>query len=830
MESEPKRNREAEAEAEAEAGSGTRENGDELPVKRARIESVQEKSEEGFLTVSELQSRVDDEAGKMPSLPNIGIGAHEQHILQQALSGEEHRDLGLSQHGILVEQVHAQSKQIEDVALKAELAANLAVQLEFCGQQAVRTVMYAHEDLGLSLLRAGVQKDLVEVANNEDESEQIFNAIKCEDPHGIDHLNRLVGSAASHMQRIAHAIGLASMGRAGNSTEEKASSGVTAQQDMIALSKSNLVETRITLKNRLEAHVEELNCSLQNAKQEEIQAHSLREEYDDVCVEVSLKRRQLTAKSMRLREIEFINLKADERKSADENNGREGAEASPIQPGVDNRTLKERTETPAGQQFAESELSGSTHVPLAELKRQEQIVIDESIQHGKKLAGDIEGGAHGIGGDLGPTMVHSNQSWYDLVFASSHCQIGSKLLEGLRLEAKRLNDQAQTFDDENLKKIFRSLAHFPSDTFETSPDTQYASKYAKITASTDAAEDAKRRRDRMSLKYEHVKLEGGKQAIAELFEREVKTLGLIEGLVDKRLSVLTDQTKALGSSDLTSSSKLIAVQQKRNDETIDDIEALSTMYSDLDAFYKRVRTSSLAKEEAVAKTLSDVVSQKASIREAEYELESQFGKYQVELQRAQIMRNQLDRERKQIEATRGTRASAVSASLQLTQDLLVAQSELEEKFALFEELQCKLVEVRKLREGLLARISRAQEDVAAEAQSLNALKLKLAASVRGLKSEQQIADRLAGRAVAVNDTDSSYEVLNPEERDYQISELRRKLKCSINADQDKEVVIVRCGHLFSRRCVDDLIASRNRKCPACHEKFGQDDVRSIFLE
>lgn len=66
-------------------------------------------------------------------------------------------------------------------------------------------------------------------------------------------------------------------------------------------------------------------------------------------------------------------------------------------------------------------------------------------------------------------------------------------------------------------------------------------------------------------------------------------------------------------------------------------------------------------------------------------------------------------------------------------------------------------------------------------------------------------------------------------RDEMIRELRKKLNCSVVTSCRKEVVLTRCGHLFSKKCTDDLIATRNRKCPICGRPFGLDDVQMIFF-
>ena len=66
-------------------------------------------------------------------------------------------------------------------------------------------------------------------------------------------------------------------------------------------------------------------------------------------------------------------------------------------------------------------------------------------------------------------------------------------------------------------------------------------------------------------------------------------------------------------------------------------------------------------------------------------------------------------------------------------------------------------------------------------------------------------------------------------RDEMIRELRKKLNCSVLTNKQKEVVLLRCGHLFSRQCTDDLVAARNRKCPICGKAFGTDDVKNVFF-
>ena len=41
--------------------------------------------------------------------------------------------------------------------------------------------------------------------------------------------------------------------------------------------------------------------------------------------------------------------------------------------------------------------------------------------------------------------------------------------------------------------------------------------------------------------------------------------------------------------------------------------------------------------------------------------------------------------------------------------------------------------------------------------------------------------------------------------------------------------LCRCFHLFCKECIDENLRNRSRKCPACGEKFGQDDVTPVYF-
>ena len=62
-----------------------------------------------------------------------------------------------------------------------------------------------------------------------------------------------------------------------------------------------------------------------------------------------------------------------------------------------------------------------------------------------------------------------------------------------------------------------------------------------------------------------------------------------------------------------------------------------------------------------------------------------------------------------------------------------------------------------------------------------------------------------------------------------IRDLREKIACNVCNDREKTTCLTRCMHVFCRECVDQVIETRSRKCPACHKPFGASDVKEIYF-
>eukprot|EP01116_Phalansterium_solitarium_P010985 TRINITY_DN26596_c0_g1_i1.p1 TRINITY_DN26596_c0_g1~~TRINITY_DN26596_c0_g1_i1.p1 ORF type:complete len:884 (-),score=328.98 TRINITY_DN26596_c0_g1_i1:270-2921(-) len=63
----------------------------------------------------------------------------------------------------------------------------------------------------------------------------------------------------------------------------------------------------------------------------------------------------------------------------------------------------------------------------------------------------------------------------------------------------------------------------------------------------------------------------------------------------------------------------------------------------------------------------------------------------------------------------------------------------------------------------------------------------------------------------------------------EVKVLRRQTTCFVCNDRPKDSVIARCFHMFCRQCLQRNLEIRHRKCPACSEPFGHNDVHTVYF-
>eukprot|EP00249_Psilotum_nudum_P020098 c27565_g1_i1 orf=1014-3680(-) len=96
------------------------------------------------------------------------------------------------------------------------------------------------------------------------------------------------------------------------------------------------------------------------------------------------------------------------------------------------------------------------------------------------------------------------------------------------------------------------------------------------------------------------------------------------------------------------------------------------------------------------------------------------------------------------------------------------------------------------------------------------------------KRSQEELLALTARAVRLNyQSDGGGSLV--EKLQEEIKEYKAILKCGVCHDRPKEVVIMKCFHLFCSPCIQRNLEIRHRKCPGCGVPFGQNDVRNVYI-
>jgi E3 ubiquitin-protein ligase BRE1 len=62
-----------------------------------------------------------------------------------------------------------------------------------------------------------------------------------------------------------------------------------------------------------------------------------------------------------------------------------------------------------------------------------------------------------------------------------------------------------------------------------------------------------------------------------------------------------------------------------------------------------------------------------------------------------------------------------------------------------------------------------------------------------------------------------------------IETLMKRLSCPVCDFGQKECMVTTCRHMFCKKCIDKNIKNRNRKCPACGNRFDAKDIADVFL-
>ncbi|KIR53461.1 E3 ubiquitin-protein ligase BRE1 [Cryptococcus gattii Ru294] len=130
-------------------------------------------------------------------------------------------------------------------------------------------------------------------------------------------------------------------------------------------------------------------------------------------------------------------------------------------------------------------------------------------------------------------------------------------------------------------------------------------------------------------------------------------------------------------------------------------------------------------------------------------------------------------------------------------------------------------------QNALAEAQQIMHQRVAEASAEKEARAKLQDEADGqMKTIKKLKERQDAVAAASQTGMSDHEWAITQERD----KLLKLLKCSCCEQNFKQQVIVKCMHTFCKQCLEQRIASRQRKCPACGLAFAKEDIQTLYWQ
>jgi E3 ubiquitin-protein ligase BRE1 len=61
------------------------------------------------------------------------------------------------------------------------------------------------------------------------------------------------------------------------------------------------------------------------------------------------------------------------------------------------------------------------------------------------------------------------------------------------------------------------------------------------------------------------------------------------------------------------------------------------------------------------------------------------------------------------------------------------------------------------------------------------------------------------------------------------NKLHDLLRCKVCSTNRKDVILLKCSHMFCRACININLEQRHRKCPGCGAAFSAADVKPVYF-
>lgn len=259
-------------------------------------------------------------------------------------------------------------------------------------------------------------------------------------------------------------------------------------------------------------------------------------------------------------------------------------------------------------------------------------------------------------------------------------------------------------------------------------------------------------------------------------------------------------------------------ERKKSSEFISEVESLSLMYGELESENSRIQKLLVEKEQVLSRVMAERLRARQQLTTVKEENRALTQGRSTDQERIKQLSDGIAVNKALVKAANHASHKAVEESRMLSGQLEKRQRIADDATVSARTAIAEREEMKMERDALSTMVESSAVD--RQEHKFDARRLR--------EENEELKRRLAsqeGSGGAEKKKTGNGEAV----RDEMIRELSKKLNCSVMTNCKKEVVLTRCGHMFSKKCTDDLIATRNRKCPICGRAFGLDDVQMIFF-
>merc|ERR1711871_1332411 len=162
------------------------------------------------------------------------------------------------------------------------------------------------------------------------------------------------------------------------------------------------------------------------------------------------------------------------------------------------------------------------------------------------------------------------------------------------------------------------------------------------------------------------------------------------------------------------------------------------------------------------------------------------------------------------------------------------------------EINSERTEVTKLR-NTVSELRALQTNVGDQTAAVNQLRQQLSEAqnevitLRSAATEQQASQRrledenarlqreLDALKTSIRDAGGNASRVQTKRMEKLYKELEKSLRCPVLPNLWKDVILIKCGHMFSSQAMQEALAKRNRKCPVCKTRYDKADIMPITI-